>query len=81
VTPVVTLYTRAGCHLCERVAGLIEQAREQVKFVVEVRDIDAEPRLKALYDWEVPVVAINGKNLFGHQMELSAFVKRIQEVS
>ena len=56
--PRVTLYTRAGCHLCDAAKSVIGQARARVAFDYEELDIDADHELRRLYDYEVPVVAI-----------------------
>jgi glutaredoxin len=74
----VTLYTRQGCHLCEQVLGLIEKARAEAEFHLEIADIDQDPELKAKYDWEVPVVAVNGRDTFNYAMEYQAFVQKLR---
>lgn len=70
----VTIYTRRGCHLCERVEALVAKARRQTEFELEVLDIDADPDLQREYNWEVPVVAVDGDELFGHAMQYEAFL-------
>lgn len=75
----VTIYSRRGCHLCERVERLVERAQAEVTFESRIVDIDSDPALKARYDWEIPVVAINGKDIFGYAMEYAAFVSKIKE--
>ncbi len=73
----VTLYTRRGCHLCEAAAGVLERARGRAKFALETIDIDGDPRLRALYDEEVPVVAIDARPVFRHAVDLDEFLKRL----
>jgi glutaredoxin len=54
------LYTRKGCHLCEDVWHLLEQAQKQRDFRLDCVDIDHDADLLAAHgDW-VPVVAVNG---------------------
>ncbi len=48
----LTLYGRAGCHLCEDMAAGLDALGVEY----EVVDIDRDPALKARYDWEVPVL-------------------------
>jgi glutaredoxin len=61
MTPLrVTLYTRAGCHLCEDVERLL--ARHGLK--PELIDIDADPALRERYNTCVPVVVIDGRERF-----------------
>jgi glutaredoxin len=73
----VTLYTRRGCHLCERVEGLLRRARRQADFEIEFVDVDKTDDLKQRYGEQVPVVAIDGEELFGHAMEMEAFLKQV----
>jgi hypothetical protein len=50
------LYTRVGCCLCE---GLAERLRAlQPPPALELVDIDTDPALRARFDLEVPVLAV-----------------------
>jgi glutaredoxin len=71
---VVTLYTRHGCHLCERAGLIVDEARRRMPFELEVVDIDQSPALKQKYNEEVPVIAIDGRDRFGYAIELEAFL-------
>lgn len=51
--PTLTLYTRAGCHLCELAAGNLAA----LEFDVNPVDIDADPDLRARWSDHVPVLA------------------------
>lgn len=77
----VTLYTRAGCHLCDEVKAHIERARRTAEFELEEIDIDADPELRARYNEEVPVVAINGRKAFKYRLDERAFLKKLQDWS
>ena len=66
---VLTLYSRKGCCLCE---GLEQRLQSldlmavQPPLTLEVVDIDApgiEPGIRARYDLEVPVLALNSTPL------------------
>jgi len=56
----VTLYTRRGCHLCDRAKQIIGAAHRHATFKFEELDIDSDPNLLQLYNEEVPVIAIDG---------------------
>ena len=75
--PLVTLYTRAGCCLCEDAKRVLEQARRRADFDYEERDIDADPELVRLYNDEVPVIAINGVKAFKYRMDTNEFLKKL----
>lgn len=57
--PVVTVYTRRGCHLCEAAEAAVRRLARRRADVVLV-DVDADPALAARYTVRVPVVAVDG---------------------
>ena len=77
-TPTVTLYTRAGCHLCDEAKRVLVEARRQVEFAYEERDIDADDELRRLYNEEVPLVAIDGRKAFQYRVDINEFLKRLE---
>ena len=79
--PRVTLYTRAGCHLCDEVKQVLTAARRRAAFELEEVDIDADPDLRALYNEEVPVVTINGRKAFKYQVAPAAFLRALERRS
>jgi glutaredoxin len=74
---VVTLYTRKDCHLCEEAHAVLKRAQRRVSFQLEVRDIDADPALRSMYNDEVPVIAIEGKKAFKYRVDEKEFLKRL----
>ena len=76
----VTIYSRPGCHLCQRVEQLVERAHAEANFESRTINIDSDPTLRARYDWEIPIVAINGKDMFGYAMVYEAFLAKIKEL-
>ena len=64
VPPVVRLYSRPGCHLCEEVrADLRLIAAEGVKFELKEINIEADEDLHRAYLERIPVVEINGSEI------------------
>jgi glutaredoxin len=59
-----TVYTRAQCCCCHKALDVLKGAQQRHGFAIEEVDIDGDPNLVALYDTEVPVVALNGKVRF-----------------
>jgi glutaredoxin len=74
----VTLYTRAGCHLCDEAKKVLDAARTRVEFDLEVVDIDANADLRRLYDVEVPVIAIDGVKAFKYRLTVEEFLKKLR---
>ncbi|MDE3133771.1 MAG: glutaredoxin family protein [Acidobacteriota bacterium] len=62
--PKVTLYGRAGCHLCEDALAVIERVRARIPFTLELRDIESDDELFKRYLERIPVVEIDGQEVF-----------------
>lgn len=75
--PVVTLYTRVGCHLCDDAKQVIFAARGRADFDYEERDIDGDPELRRLYNEEVPVIAVDGRKAFKYRVDMNDLLKRL----
>jgi glutaredoxin len=73
----VTLYTRAGCHLCDEVKATLLRARAHADFTLREVDIDSDPALRAQYNDEVPVVAIAGRKAFKYRLKEEDFLKAL----
>ena len=56
----ITIYSRLGCHLCDDAYNTLESLREELKFEIEVIDIDEDPEFVKLYSDQVPVIHIDG---------------------
>jgi glutaredoxin len=64
----VTLYTRRGCHLCEAAEAVLRAERAADPFDLELVDVDSDPGLAARYGVRVPVVAVDGAELFDYEV-------------
>jgi len=60
----VTLYGRAGCHLCDDARAVLERVRASHPFRLEEIDIEADDALFKRYLERIPVVAVDGEELF-----------------
>lgn len=58
--PVVILYSRHGCHLCEVARTVLERHGLRPQEV----DIESDPALLARYTNDIPVVSIDGVERF-----------------
>jgi len=76
--PRVTLYTRAGCCLCDDAKRVLDAARRRASFDLDEVDIDADPELRLLYNDEVPVIAINGRKAFKYQVTETELLKKLE---
>jgi len=75
---VVTLYTRSGCHLCEEAERVLlaEQASTPLELVTV--DVDSDPELVRRYGVRVPVVAVDGAELFEYEVPLDLLRARLR---
>jgi predicted thioredoxin/glutaredoxin len=53
----VELITRQGCHLCDDALASLRSLGVEP----QLRDVDADEDLFALYDWRVPVVLFDAR--------------------
>ena len=60
----VTLYSRPGCHLCDDARAALERVRTRAPFRIDEIDITQDDWLHARYLERIPVVALDGEELF-----------------
>ena len=58
----LVLYGRPGCHLCDEARAVLERVGHPFEEV----DIEADDDLLARYLERIPVVALDGSELFDH---------------
>ena len=75
--PVVTMYSRRNCHLCEVAKEVVESARNEAKFEFEVVFIDGDAGLEKEYGEEVPVTLINGKRHDYFRVDRTRFIEAV----
>jgi glutaredoxin len=75
--PLVTLYTRQGCCLCDDAKRVLADARRRADFDYRELDIDTDRELLRLYNDEVPVIAIDGSKAFKYRVTLDEFLKKL----
>jgi glutaredoxin len=59
----VTLFTRKGCHLCEKAKEVIAELQRSEDFHYEECDIETKDEWTENYGLMIPVVLINGKEV------------------
>ena len=64
----ITLYTKPGCHLCESVEQVIAQVASRRALEIEIRNIEADPSDFARYQFDIPVVCVNGRQVARHRL-------------
>ena len=60
---VVTLYGRAGCHLCDEAAAMLARISKRIPLIVTSIDIETNDALLQRYMFEIPVICIDGAEI------------------
>ena len=55
----VTLYSKAGCHLCDEARDMLDEIATQVPYDLTEIDIRKDSQLFELYRYRIPVVLLN----------------------
>jgi len=76
----VVLYTRTGCHLCDDALSVLERVRAEVPFALEARDIEADDDLLRRYLERIPVVELDGEELFEFFVDETELRRRLGTV-
>ena len=74
----VTLYSRPGCHLCDDARAAIERVRKDTPFGLVEVDIESEDALHRAYLERIPVVEVDGEELFEHFVDEATLAARVR---
>jgi glutaredoxin len=73
----VTLYGRSGCHLCDAARVALLRVRATHAFRLEEVDIESDEALLKRYLERIPVVALDGEELFDFFVDEPALRRRL----
>lgn len=73
MSKTLTLYTRAGCPLCEEMAAEVGALIAATGHDLGSVDVDADPLLKERFGWDVPLLFDGDTEICRHQLNLPAF--------
>ena len=65
----ITVLTRTGCSLCADAEQVVAQMAETRPVDVTIMDIDTDPELRDRYEWDVPVVLVDGRQVGFHRID------------
>ena len=75
----VVLYGRPGCHLCEEARAVLLRLRADTgAFELEEVDIEGDDELHARYLERIPVVSLDGEELFDYVVDERELVARLR---
>jgi glutaredoxin len=73
----VTLYGRPGCHLCDDARAVLEGIRDELPFMLVERDIEQDEALLRAYLERIPVIALDGEELFDFFVDEAELRRRL----
>ncbi len=76
--PVVTLYTRPGCRLCEEAKTQMAPLLREFAATLREINIDQDPNLRRQFDWDVPVIFLGDRKIAKHRIDLQAFRRQLE---
>ncbi|HEV2998920.1 MAG TPA: glutaredoxin family protein [Solirubrobacteraceae bacterium] len=75
---LLTLYTRPGCHLCDEALGVLVRMRGELDFDLEERDITSDEGLHRAYFERIPVLSVDGEELFDYFIDEELLRERLE---
>ena len=72
----IALVTRQDCHLCDDALASLHSLGVEP----ELRDVDADDQLHALYDWRVPVVLLDGRVVAEGRIDLDTLRRALKPI-
>ena len=74
---VVTLYGRPGCHLCDDAREVLVRVRAERPFTLHEVDIERDDELLRRYLERIPVVSVDGEELFDFHVDEQALRRHL----
>ena len=78
--PRVTLYGKPGCHLCDDARAVVERVRTEHPFELREVDVSLDPVLFREYGERIPVLELDGEELFEFHVDEAALMERVDRV-
>jgi glutaredoxin len=77
--PTVTLYSKPDCPLCDEAREALERVRGRAPFELREVDIATDGELETRLRERIPVVALDGEELFDFHVDEEALERRLAE--
>ena len=71
------MYARPGCGLCDEAREIILNVRRRTPFVFEEVDISGDDALELEFGIRIPVVFVDGRELFEIRVDAGAFARAV----
>jgi glutaredoxin len=77
----ITVYGRPGCHLCDDALAVLERIRADAPFALETVNIEDDDALLAAYLERIPVVSLDGEEVYDFLVDEADLRARLARVS
>jgi glutaredoxin len=78
---VLTLYGKPGCHLCEEARDAVRAASAGREVELVEVDITLDPSMERDFRERIPVLALDGEELFEFFVDQGALKERLDKVA
>jgi len=75
---VITVYSRPECHLCAEAIATLQALQDELGFALDEQDIDGDEALQRAYFERIPVVALDGEELFDYFVDEKRLRERLE---
>ena len=76
----VVLYGKPGCHLCDEARAVVSDALAGRDVDLEEVDVTLDPALERRYGERIPVLTVDGEELFEYFVDGRALAERLDTV-
>ena len=73
----LTLYTRAGCHLCEEMKAALKPLLREFRVRLAEVDVDGDEELRAAYGNDVPVLILGARKVAKHRLDVGQLRRQL----
>ena len=75
--PILVLYSRPDCHLCDVAKPVLLAAAHRHGAVVEERNVEDDPMWEQAYGSQIPVAFLGRLKLFKYRADAAALERRL----
>ena len=80
VEPVIVLYAKAGCHLCDDARTHLEDLAADFDFTFDEVDIRRDPAIFERYRYRIPVITVDGAERLEGRIEADEIRALVEEL-
>ena len=75
---VITVYSKPDCHLCGEAMRTLHRLRAELGYELQERDITRDEALHRAYFERIPVIVLDGEELFDYFVDEAVLRERLE---